>query len=179
MLQPIIVASPSSGGTSNAESMRPMGFQYWLDHLLQNMHYPLQVLLYILAACWLYQGIENLNARYASSIGKPARAAIWCLIPAVNLISSIFFLDRLWRASIDIHDWKQRSTPLLLPIWWMVWLASVLSIKLSIFLGNSIEYHIRFEKRLIEHDLISLLALVLSVIVVLRVTQAQRRQFGA
>ena len=177
-LHPFVVSTgPAGGGLSNAEPMKRMGFDHFIRYWLFNMDIPLQLLLYVLVACWLYQAIENVGARGASSVGRPGRATICCLIPGINLFSSCFYLDRLWRASIDVHGWEQRSTPLLLPVWWMVWLTSVLSTRLSIYLGSSLEYYIRFEKRIIEHDVISLLALVLSVTVILRVTQAQRRQF--
>jgi len=176
MLHPVFAPSLSTagGGTSNAEPMRPMGFRM-LDNLLQNMHYPLQLLLYVLIACWLYQAVQNANARGAIGLGRPGRAATLCLTPGVNLIWSVFYLDRLWRASIDMRGWQHRSTPLLVPVWWMVWLASVISIRLTIYLGDSIERYIRFERRLIEHDAISLLALLLTVVVIQRVTQAQRQ----
>src|ERR1700761_6961392 len=111
-LHPVVVSTgPAGGGLSNAEPMKRMGFDHFIRYWLFNMDIPLQLLLYVLVACWLYQAIENVGARGASSVGRPGRAAICCLIPGINLFSSCFYLDRLWRASIDVHGWEQRSTP--------------------------------------------------------------------
>lgn len=124
-LQPVVVSSagPAGGGTSNAEAMKSMGFDHFVRHWLMNMDIPLQLLLYVLVACWVYQAVYNVNARGATGVGKPGWVMAWFMMPVVNLVSPAFYMSRIWRASIDVRDWEQRGAPALLWIWWLAWVA--------------------------------------------------------
>jgi hypothetical protein len=184
-LQPVVASSAgpvippaAGGGTSNAEAMKSMGFDHFVRHWLMNMDIPLQLLLYVLVACWVYQAVYNVNVRGVTGVGKPGWVTTWFMMPVVNLVSPAFYMSKIWRASIDIRDWKQRSAPALLWIWWLAWVARLGSMRFKVDLNETLEREIHRYKIIIAEDLIWLLSLLLLVIVIYRVCQAQQRQFG-
>lgn len=177
-IAPSVGGSPAGGGLSNAESMKSMGFDHFVRHWLINMDLPLQLLLYVLAACWIYQAVYNVNVRGAAGVGKPGWVVTWFMMPVVNLVSPVFYMSRIWRASIDVRDWEQRRAPALLWAWWLAWVARLGTIRLRVDLNETLEREIHRYKMIIAEDVIWLLSLVLFVIVIYRVSQAQQRQFG-
>ena len=180
-LEPVVVqAAPAGGGSSNAVEMHRVGFSHMFDSWPQTMHLPLQLLLYALASCWIYQAVSNLNARGASGVGRPGWAVGWFFIPLANLVVPAFYMSRLWRASIDVQNWFQRSVPILLWVWWPVWVLRLTTLYLTfpVSLHETRAQEIRLYRMTIGHDLICLLSLALFLAIVLSISRAQQRQFG-
>ena len=158
--------------------MKRMGFDHFVQHWLTNMDVPLQLLLYVLVACWVYQAVSNVNARGATGVGRPEWVTAWFMMPVVNLVTPLFYMSKIWRASIDVYDWEQRSAPALLWIWWLAWVARLSTMRFRLDLNETLEREIHRYKMIITEDLIWLLSLALLVTVIYRVSQAQQRQFG-
>lgn len=185
-LQPVVVSSAgpvtppaAGGGTSNAEAMKSMGFDHFVRHWLMNMNMPLQFLLYVLVACWVYQAVSNVNARSARGVGRPGWAVTWFFIPLANLAVPVLYMGRLWRASIDVRNWAQRRAPFLLWVWWLIWLLRLTTWHLTWpTLYESLGHELRRYRLTIAHDLICLLSLALFIAVILSISRAQQRQFG-
>jgi hypothetical protein len=180
-LEPVVVqAAPAGGGTSNAVEMHRIGFSPIFDSWPQTMHLPLQLLLYALASCWIYQAVSNVNARGASGVGRAGWVVTWFFIPLANLVVPALYMSRLWRASIDVKNWGQRHTPVLLWVCWLVWVLRLTT--LYLFLHTSLvetrAQEIRLYQTTIWHDLICLLSLALFLAVILSISRAQQRQFG-
>jgi len=180
-LEPVVVqAAPAGGGTSNAVEMHRIGFSPIFDSWPQTMHLPLQLLLYALASCWIYQAVSNVNARGASRVGRPGWVVTWFFIPLTNLVVPAIYMSRLWRASIDVKNWGQRHTPVLLLVWWLIWVLRLTT--LYLFLHTSLvetpAQEIRLYQMTIGHDLICLFSLALFLAVTVSISRAQQRQFG-
>lgn len=154
--------------------------EYMLDHWPQAMHLPLLLVLSILTGCWVYRAFHNVNARGARGVGKPGWAVGWLFVPLANLVVPALYMSRLWRASIDVHDWAQRSLPVLLWAWWLAWVTRLVIVYLTMggFVDETREQELHRLRLAIDHDLLCLLSLALFLAVILSVSRAQQRQFG-
>lgn len=180
-LEPIVVQDAlTGGGLSNAEPMKSMGFQYVLDLWPRSMHFPLQLLLCAVAACWIYQATCNVNIRGAKDVGRPGWAVGWYFVPLANFVVPALYMSRLWRASIDVRNWRLCHTPVLLWAWWLAWVLRLTTLYFVLHVGlvETRAQEIRLYQTTIWHDLICLLSLALFLAVILSISRAQQRQFG-
>jgi hypothetical protein len=103
----------------------------------------------------------------------------WYFIPLVNLVVPALYMSRLWRASVDVRNWAQHRTPILLWAWWLVWVLRLTTVYLTfpVSLEETRMQLIHQYRITIAHDLICLLSLALFLAVILSISRAQRLQF--
>ncbi|BDU20348.1 DUF4328 domain-containing protein [Dyella sp. GSA-30] len=124
--------------------------------------------------------MQNVNANAAQEVGRPSWAVGWYFVPLANLVLPALYMSRLWRASIDVHGWAHRSSPILLWAWWPMWVARLLAVYLTfcIYVDATLEQQRLYLQMDTAHGLLCLFALALFLAVVLSVCRAQQRQFG-
>jgi len=86
--------------------------------------------LFILFCNWI--PCANRNARALGATGMrftPRWCVIWYVIPIMHLFRPYEAMKEIWRASTpaDGTQWRQHRVPLILPLWWALWLASLLA----------------------------------------------------
>jgi hypothetical protein len=78
---------------------------------------------------WTYNSYRNLQVFGIRELRCTPGLAVGCFfMPIAGFIMPPVILSDLWKASDpDFHgdspEWKKRSTPLLIPLWWITWLA--------------------------------------------------------
>lgn len=112
-----------------------------LDGAATKWTTPLQ---YLMAAClvvtvglflaWFVRGYRNLEPLGVSGLRRSTNLAVvsW-FVPLVNLVLPKEMMDDLWRASdpeslVHSDEWKKRSVPFRMHIWWICSLVAVVTL---------------------------------------------------
>ncbi|AFT70943.1 hypothetical protein B5T_02673 [Alloalcanivorax dieselolei B5] len=86
----------------------------------------------ILVARWIYRANQNCRRLGARDMRfTPGWAVGWYFIPVLSMWKPFQAMKEIWRASAAPADWRRQSTPMLMPVWWGMWL-------LSLMLGSAI-----------------------------------------
>ena len=96
--------------------------QAWVAMLFAAVHLPTMVLVLI----WIRRA--NFNVRQLGAPGlrfSPAGSIGWYFVPIVHLWRPYQAMREIWQASLDPENWPGRPVPMLLPIWWALWLVSI------------------------------------------------------
>jgi len=89
-----------------------------------------------LFAMWVHRMQANtfalgiLDLRYT-----PAWAVGWYFVPIANLWIPYRVMQEIWCANRNPADWQYDTAPRLLIMWWLLWLASVVYVSISINYG--------------------------------------------
>lgn len=66
----------------------------------------------------------------------PAWAVGWYFVPIANLWMPYRVMQEIWCANRDPADWQYDTAPRLLIVWWLLWLASIVYVGISITYGT-------------------------------------------
>ncbi|MHC4974407.1 MAG: DUF4328 domain-containing protein [Planctomycetota bacterium] len=86
------------------------------------------IALIVLFCLWIPRA--NRNARALGATGmvfSPRSCVIWYLIPILNLFVPYLAMKEIWLASDPSGAWQRRKASLLLPLWWGLFLLSILA----------------------------------------------------
>ena len=108
-------------------------------------------------------------------MGSPGWAVAWFFIPLANLVMPLMMMRELWRASVNPRDWQAEDAPMLIILWWVLWLASGLSgtVGLQMSMDSDKELVGFADTMFFISDLISIPALLLLAWIV---SQIQKKQ---
>lgn len=74
---------------------------------------------------WIYRA--NLNSKGFGAQNMrftPGWSVAYYFIPIVSLVKPYQSMKEIWKISNNPKDWKSQKQTLILPLWWMLWLAS-------------------------------------------------------
>jgi hypothetical protein len=81
----------------------------------------------VVFAMFLHRSSNNARALGAEGMNfSPASTVGWFFVPFANLFKPYQAVKELWRASEPApqEPWQRTSVPLLLPLWWALWIVS-------------------------------------------------------
>lgn len=79
----------------------------------------------VVAMIWLYRATANAQAMGASDLMvSPIMAALWWIVPLMNLFMPYLAVRDLWRASERPRDWQGVSAPATILVWWILWICA-------------------------------------------------------
>ncbi|KAF0802750.1 hypothetical protein A6D6_03925 [Alcanivorax xiamenensis] len=108
----------------------------------------------ILVARWIYRANQNCRRLGAADMRfTPGWAVGWYFIPVLSMWKPYQAMKEIWRASAAPADWHRQSTPMLMPVWWGMWL-------LSLALGSGIMQLARHANSMEDYLLLSQVTLV-------------------
>ena len=110
--------------------------QAWVGLLQAAVYLPTMVLVLM----WIYRA--NYNARGLGACGlrfSPAGSIGWYFVPILTLWRPYQAMKEIWQASLDPQNWLGRPVPWRLPIWWALWLVSMLLAQLELRLWWSLD----------------------------------------
>lgn len=87
---------------------------------------------------WVY--FSNANSRSFGTLGMkftPGWSVGYYFVPILTLYKPYQAMKEIWRTSKDPINWEFVKTPYLLPLWWTLWLISVISGNISFRLAMS------------------------------------------
>lgn len=96
--------------------------QGWVGMLQAAAHLPTMVLVLI----WIRRA--NFNVRQLGARGlrfSPAGSIGWYFVPIYHLWRPYRAMKEIWQASLGPENWPDRPVPMLLPVWWTLWLVSI------------------------------------------------------
>lgn len=132
------------------------------------------------AGCWTYRVAGNVRALGAKGLDdSPGWAVGWYAVPVMNLVRPMRALAQIWLASLAPTRWQKLSTPRLLVAWWGFWIAGNLSYW---FLARYVQLAHTFsglhtqQLLLLTGQLLNLVAAVLFLLVVTRLTRMQLQE---
>ncbi|MHB1391295.1 MAG: DUF4328 domain-containing protein [Thermoleophilia bacterium] len=155
---------------------------------------------------WIHRAYRNLYSFRVQDLKYSSRQAVFSFfIPIVNLVRPYQVMQEIWKACgppvAGDDDWRQRSTSLLLPFWWLVYLASSIIMYAGVFgtskgiarlnqlttgspsasdQARSIASEIAlWSKFVIFADLAIILAAALAVLVIIRINRRQNMTYAA
>ena len=74
---------------------------------------------------WIHRANHNVRELGGSGLRfSPAGAIGWYFVPILHLWRPYRAMKEIWQASLAPHDWHGRPIPVILPIWWTLWLVS-------------------------------------------------------
>ena len=112
------------------------GRQAWVGLLQAAVYLPTMVLVLM----WIHRA--NYNARGLGARGlrfSPAGSIGWYFVPILTLWRPYQAMKEIWQASLDPQNWLDRPVQWLLPIWWALWLVSMLLAQLELRLWWSLD----------------------------------------
>jgi hypothetical protein len=138
----------------------------------------------VVSLCWLHRARGNLDDLGAEDLRfTPGWTVGWFFVPVMHFFRPFQAVSELWRASADPQGrWDGAGVGLLLPAWWMAWVASNLvghvEGRLALGLGetSTIEQFLRVNSLGLASSAGSIVAAALFAAVVVGV---QRRQAEA
>ena len=81
----------------------------------------------ILAAVWIYRAAANMHAIHATGMTtSPGWAVGWYFIPIANFWKPYQAMREIHRASAGAQQQQTQATPVLLRLWWLLWLLGFL-----------------------------------------------------
>jgi hypothetical protein len=145
----------------------------------------LQVLLmlvtYVLSGVCIHRVAVNVRALGARGLDDtPGWAIGWYFVPFMCLQRPFRAMQQIWLASESPLRWQKLSTPLLLRIWWGLWLAMSIHGGLAMHgLGvhHSVQELIGRESMLIFGQVLEIAAPISFLLVVIRLSRLQIRQY--
>lgn len=96
--------------------------QDWVGLLQAAVYLPTMVLVLM----WIHRA--NYNARRLGARGlrfSPAGSIGWYFVPILTLWRPYQAMKEIWQASLAPQNWLGRPVPVLLPMWWALWLVSI------------------------------------------------------
>jgi len=78
----------------------------------------------VLFFMWVHRTNRNAQSLSTGMEVSPGWAVGWFFIPFASLYKPFQGLDQTWRVSIDPTRWRAIDTPVLLRVWWGLYLAS-------------------------------------------------------
>ena len=74
---------------------------------------------------WINRAQRNVRALGATEMMVgPGLAVGWFFIPLGNLVMPYLAMRELWKASTNPRDWQLVPQPIMLPVWWTLWITS-------------------------------------------------------
>lgn len=149
--------------------------------IIALIYLPIYISSFILFFMYVYR--SNHNSRYLGAKDlkqSPAWAVIWAFIPIMNVWKFYQSMKEIWQSSIDPLNWRQVKIPSLLLVWWIVFLVS------NAVAMRSFRYSLReatFENLImatkfsIASEIIELPLLVMSIMIIRKITKAQVESF--
>jgi hypothetical protein len=109
----VVVGEPLSAGLLVSFGLAAMTF-------LLSM-----VVAFILIGWWTYRANANAHVLAGGDLTISAGWAVgWYFIPFANLVQPYIAMKETWLASHYRGDWGVGETPVLLPLWWGLWIVS-------------------------------------------------------
>ena len=135
---------------------------------------------YVAAGMWIYRAGCNVRALGAKGIDdSPGWAVGWYFIPFMNFVRPFRAMNQIWLASANPARWASMSTPTLLRFWWAFWLIANIygSVVARLPVSHSDAAALsRLQSVLICGEAANLVATIIFLVVVLRLTQSQLDQ---
>ena len=79
----------------------------------------------VLVLLWIRRANHNVRQLGARGLRfSPAGSIGWYFVPIVSLWKPYQAMKEIWRASLDPENWPDMPVPVLLPVWWALWLVS-------------------------------------------------------
>lgn len=91
----------------------------------------------VLFFMWVHRTNRNAQTLSTGMEVSPGWAVGWFFIPFASLYKPFQGLDQTWRVSIDPTRWRAVDTPVLLRVWWGLYLASNVTGWLSNMAGGA------------------------------------------
>lgn len=149
--------------------------------IIALIYLPIYISSFILFFVYVYR--LNHNSRYLGANDlkqSPAWAVIWAFIPIMNIWKFYQALKEIWQSSIDPLNWRQVKIPSFLLVWWIMYLVSnsvgMRTLKYS-FREETVENLIMTTKWSIAAEIIELLMLLMSIMLIRKITKAQVESF--
>lgn len=77
----------------------------------------------VLILWWIYRVSDNAHRLGATDMDfSPAWSIGYYFIPIYNIRQPYLAMVDIWKASKNPHHWRTQSRPLILLVWWLVWL---------------------------------------------------------
>lgn len=89
------------------------------------------IVLVVLFCAWLYRASCNSRALGIQDMRfSPFWAITWFFVPVANYFRPFQVISEIWKASNPTtqNNWKEKTTPLLIKVWWGTWLISITNV---------------------------------------------------
>jgi len=137
---------------------------------------------YVAAGMWIYRIGCNVRSLGAKGIDdSPGWAVGWYFVPFMNLVRPFRAMNQIWLASADPVRWASMSTPPLLRFWWAFWL--IANVYGSVVARLPVNQNdpaglVQVQSVTIGSEVVDLVAKIIFLVVVLRLTRSQLDQHG-
>lgn len=132
----------------------------------------------ILVARWIYRANQNCRRLGAADMRfTPGWAVGWYFIPVLSMWKPYQAMKEIWRASVAPADWRRQSRPMLMPVWWGMWLLSLALGSAIMQLArhaNSVDDYLRLGQVTLAADFLEI-PLAFALIVLVRRIHAMQR----
>jgi hypothetical protein len=134
---------------------------------------------------WQHRGQRNLSRLGVRHLAfTPAWAVGWWFVPIANLWKPFQSVRELWRVSktgVDDALWAGERTWPVIGWWWGVWLASNLTLRLSVSMDRqaTIDDYISSDNVGLFREALSIAAAILAIVVVRSITRRQAEKIEA
>lgn len=96
----------------------------------------LLLLLAIFVLRWTYRAKANVRAFGAADLRySPGWSVGWYFIPVLCFWRPYQAMRETWKASVSPTSWKDAPVPVVLPVWWALWVASLVCGNVALRLG--------------------------------------------
>ena len=89
---------------------------------------------------WIYRA--NYNVRHLGASGlrySPKGSVGWYFVPVLSLWRPYQAMKEIYQASQAPHEWADKPVPSLLPLWWTLWLVSILITNQNVRLSTRLD----------------------------------------
>lgn len=130
---------------------------------------------------WLYQAHKNLSLLGVQDLKYSHASCVWWyLIPFANLLMPFRTMKETWQASHAVSDWIMLKTPIILRIWWGLWLSSAILSKIVLRFekhAHTIEQTIDFLSVISAYHLVSIVLNFVFYKIIITIDHKQRSYF--
>lgn len=115
----IAIISIMMGGLGDSDEQR--------NRIAAILYIVITVISGILILWWIYLASDNAHRLGATDMDfSPAWSIGYYFIPIYNIRQPYLAMVDIWKASKNPHHWRAQSRPLILLVWWLVWLVPVI-----------------------------------------------------
>ena len=106
------------------------------QRLLATSHSAFIMLRLVIFLMWIYRVNSNVRHLGASDLEiSPGWSVGWFFVPIANFWMPFEVMKELWKANTFPSNWRAEKVPVIVPIWWCLWLGVNLLASVMLFRG--------------------------------------------